>query len=168
MGTQLPLPQKGGTAPKFSAHIYCSQMAGCIKMPLGMEVGLGPGDFVPDGDPAPPSKKKEGHSPIIFNPCLLWPNGWMHQDTTWYGGRPQPRRHCVRWGPSPPPLKGHSRQFSGHVRCGQMAAWIKMPLGIEVGLGPGDIALDLDPAPPKGAQPLSTAPFPNFFTPCQL
>jgi len=23
-------------------------------MPLGMEVGLGPGDFVLDGDPAPP------------------------------------------------------------------------------------------------------------------
>jgi len=29
-------------------------------MPLGMEVGLGPGDFVLDGDPAPP---KKGHSP---------------------------------------------------------------------------------------------------------
>jgi len=26
-------------------------------MPLGMEVGLGPGDFVFDGDPAPPRKK---------------------------------------------------------------------------------------------------------------
>jgi len=26
-------------------------------MPLGMEVGLGPGDFVLDGDPAPPEKK---------------------------------------------------------------------------------------------------------------
>jgi len=30
-------------------------------MPLGMEVGLDPGDFVFDGDPAPPRKK--GHSP---------------------------------------------------------------------------------------------------------
>jgi len=26
-------------------------MAGWIKLPLGMEVGLGPGDFVLDGDP---------------------------------------------------------------------------------------------------------------------
>jgi len=26
-------------------------------MPLGMEVGIGPGDFVFDGDPAPPRKK---------------------------------------------------------------------------------------------------------------
>jgi len=29
-------------------------MAALIKMPLGIEVGLGPGDFVLDGDPAPP------------------------------------------------------------------------------------------------------------------
>jgi len=28
-------------------------MAGCIKMPLGMEVGLGPSDNVLDGDTAP-------------------------------------------------------------------------------------------------------------------
>ena len=34
------------------------------------------------------------------------------------------------------------------VYCGQMVAWIKMPLGTEVGLGPGDIVLDGDPAPP--------------------
>ena len=33
-----------------------------IKMKLGMEVGLGPGHSVLDGDPAPPPKKK-GHSP---------------------------------------------------------------------------------------------------------
>jgi len=28
-----------------------------------------------------------------------------------------------------------------------MAAWIKIPLGMEVGLGPGVFALDVDPAP---------------------
>jgi len=37
------------------AHLYCGETAACIKMPLGMELGLGPGDFVLDGDPAPPS-----------------------------------------------------------------------------------------------------------------
>ena len=37
---------------QFSAHVYCGQKAGCIKMPLGMEVGLSPGDFVLGGDPA--------------------------------------------------------------------------------------------------------------------
>ena len=36
------------------------------------------------------------------------PNGWMYQDATWYGGRPRPRRHCVRRGPSFPYEKGHS------------------------------------------------------------
>ena len=73
-------PQKGvGAPPQFSAHFYCGQTAGCIKMPLGMDVGLGPGDFVLDGDPAPPSQKGVG-APPIFGPCLLWPNGWVDQD----------------------------------------------------------------------------------------
>jgi len=40
------------------------------------------------------------HANTGCNVGVLWPNGWMHQDTTWYGGRPQPRRHCVRWDPS--------------------------------------------------------------------
>ena len=39
-------PQKGGGAPQFSAHVYCSQTAAWIKMALGMEVGIGPGDCV--------------------------------------------------------------------------------------------------------------------------
>ena len=52
-------------------------MAGWVKIPLGMEVGLGPGDVVFDGDPAPPEK---GTAPDpIFDPCLLWPNGCMRQ-----------------------------------------------------------------------------------------
>jgi len=75
-------------------------------MPLRMEVGLGPGHIVLDGDPAPPpTHTKGGHTPILW-PCLLWPNGWMDQDATCYGCRPQLRPHCIRWGPSPP--KGHS------------------------------------------------------------
>ena len=62
MGTQLPLPQRG-TAPQFLAHICCGQMAGWIKMPLGTEVGLGPGDFVLDGDPTAPTQKGGGAPP---------------------------------------------------------------------------------------------------------
>jgi len=49
----------------------------------------------------PPSKKGIAANPI-FGPCLLWPNGWMDQGATWYGGRPRPRPDCVRWGPSSP------------------------------------------------------------------
>ena len=43
----------------------------------------------------------------VCNAGLLWPNGWMDQGATWYGGRSRPRRHCVTWGPSSlPPRKG--------------------------------------------------------------
>jgi len=65
-------------------------------MKLGMQVGLGPGHTVLDGDPVPHGK-----------------------------------------GASSP----HFRNFraQAHVYCGQTAGWIKMPLGTEVGLGPGDI-----------------------------
>ena len=99
-GLSSPPPPKERTAPQFSAHLDCGQMAVCIRIPLGMEVGLGPGDFVFDGYPAPPEKKAQ--PPPNFGPCVLGPNGWMDQDATWYGGRPRPRRHCVRWGPSSP------------------------------------------------------------------
>jgi len=34
------------------------------------------------------------------------------------------------------------------VYCGQTAGWIKMPLGMVVGLGQGDIVLDGDPTLP--------------------
>jgi len=42
------------------------------------------------------------------NVGVLWPNGWMDQDATWYGGRPRPTPHCVRWGPNSLHGKGHS------------------------------------------------------------
>jgi len=36
-------PLERGTAhPHFLAHVYCGEMAGWIKMPLNMEVDLGP------------------------------------------------------------------------------------------------------------------------------
>jgi len=79
MGTQLPSP-KGGEAPSLRPMSIVASTAGWIKMPLGMEVGLGPGLIVLDGDPAPLPK---GVQPPIIGPYLLWPNGWMDQDVTW-------------------------------------------------------------------------------------
>jgi len=79
-------------------------MAEATKMPLGMKIGLGPGDFVLDGDPDPLHKNEA--EPPIFGPCLMRPNDWMDQDRSWYGGRPQNRRPYVTWGSSPPPPKG--------------------------------------------------------------
>ena len=66
--------QDGG-GPQFSAHFYCDQTAGCIKVPLGMEVGLNPRDFVLDGDPAPPPLK--GHRPQFsaYVRCGQTPDG---------------------------------------------------------------------------------------------
>jgi len=88
-----PPPLKGHS-PQFSANVRCGQTVGLTKMALGMEVGLGPGDFVFDGDPATHRKRAHPSHPT-FGPRLLWPNGWMDQDATLYGSRPQPRPHCI-------------------------------------------------------------------------
>ena len=101
-------PPKGAKPPIFGpCLLWCGQTTGWIKMPLGMQVGIGPRHIVLDGDPALPSPK--GGGATIFGPCLVWPNGWMDEDATWQGGRPQPKRHCVGWGPSSPfPKRGRS------------------------------------------------------------
>jgi len=68
-------PPKGHSPPpQFSAHIcwahvYCGQTAAWIKMPIGMEVGFGPGDFVLDGTPLPLPKK--GTEPPNFRPVFI-------------------------------------------------------------------------------------------------
>jgi len=74
----------------------------------------------------------------------------MDQDVTWYGARPRPRPLCVNGiDPAPSPQKGGGApKFSAHVYSGQTAGWMKLVLGMEVGLGPGDVVLDGDPAPP--------------------
>ena len=61
---------------------------------------------------------------------VLWPNGWMDQYEigTQVG---LGTGHIVLGGdPDAPSAKGHRTQFSVHVRCGQMAGLIKMPLGM--------------------------------------
>jgi len=95
--------------------VYCGQTVGRIKMKLGLQVGLGPGHIVLDGDPALPPPK--GHSPLppIFGPRLLWPNGWMDEDADWYGSRP---RHIVLDG-VPAPAKGAQQPpLFADVYCG--------------------------------------------------
>ena len=115
MGPSLPPPQKiRGTAPapQFSAHVLCGQTAGWIKIPLGIEVGLGPDHIMLDGDPTSSYPTEKGHSLPLFILCSLWQNGWMDQDATWYEGRSRPRPHCVTWGSSSP-QKGHSPPIFG-------------------------------------------------------
>jgi len=71
-----------------------------------MKVGLSPGDFLLDGDPAPFIKK--GAEPTIFGPCVLWSNGCIDQDATWYGGRPRPDDIVLDGVPAFPSQKGRA------------------------------------------------------------
>jgi len=69
-GHSFPSPKAAYTAPKFSAHICCGQMAAWINMPHGMVVGLDPDDFVLDENPIP--SPKMGRSPLPnFRPISL-------------------------------------------------------------------------------------------------
>jgi len=61
--------------------------------------------------------------------------------------------------PAPSTNDGEAPQFSAHLlQPSQTAAWIQMPLGTKVGLGPDNIVLDRHtaPLPDKVAEP------PNF------
>jgi len=69
MKTQHPFQKGGGAPPQFSAYVYCGQTAGWIKMALGMEVGLGQGHIVLDGEPAP-FPQQGGRSPN-FRPIFI-------------------------------------------------------------------------------------------------
>jgi len=88
-GNPAPPPQKGGGAPKFSAHVYCGQTAAWIRMSRGMQIGLSLHvcDIVLDGDPAPPTQRGTVALPNFFGSCLLWPNGCMDQDASWYAAK---------------------------------------------------------------------------------
>jgi len=57
--------------------VYCGQTDEWIKMPLGTEIGLGPGNIVRWGPSSP--RGKEHSNPPLFGPRLLWPNGGQSQ-----------------------------------------------------------------------------------------
>jgi len=102
-------------------------MAGWTKIPLGMEVGLGPGDFAWMGTQLP---RKKGTTPPNFWPMPIVAKQldvWMYQDATWYRGKPRPR-DVVLDGVAAPPKRGTAPQFSVHAYCGQTAGWMKTPL----------------------------------------
>ena len=52
-------------------------MAAWIKMPLDMELGLGPDDFVLHGDPAPPPPKGAGAPKFSVHVYCGQTAGWM-------------------------------------------------------------------------------------------
>jgi len=98
-----------------------------------MEVGLSPGDFVFDGDPAAPEKKGTTPTEFLAQVYCGQTAGWIKMplgmEVNLGSG------NIVRWGCSFP-RKVHSPQFSVHVHCGQTAGWMKTLLCTEVDLGP--------------------------------
>jgi len=54
-----------------SVTVYCGQTGAWTKMPLGMEVGLGSGHIVLDGDAAPPQKMGHSSPPPTFRPMSI-------------------------------------------------------------------------------------------------
>ena len=82
-------------------------------MPLGMEVRLGPGDFVLDGDPA--ALPKRGRSPAPFFSAHVYCGqtaAWIKMTLGMEVGL-SPGDFVLDEDPVPPPLKGHSPPIFG-------------------------------------------------------
>jgi len=92
-------------------------------MPLDMEEGLGPGDFVLDGDPAP-SPQNGGGAPPQFSARVYCgqTTGWVKMVLGIDVGL-GPGYIVLDCDPAPLPKKGAEPppQFSSHICCGQMA-----------------------------------------------
>jgi len=70
MGTQLPPKKREQSLNFWPMCVVAKWLDGLIfNMPLGMEVGLGPGDFVLDGDP-----NKKGDTAPNFRPRSIVAN----------------------------------------------------------------------------------------------
>jgi len=121
------------------------------------------GDRLLNGSPYP---IRPLSCPVCLSVCnvgVLWPNGWMDQDATYYAiGLGS--GHTVLYGdPAPPPTKkGGTATPSPLIGPCIVAKWIKMPLGTEVDLGPGHIRLDADPAPHAPERGTAALPPPHL------
>ena len=106
-----------------------------IEMPFGLRARMGPRNHVIDESPEVLSDvtMATNFGTKIAITGFVWTIGTRQQfftDDEGLSGRPTEYRYR-------------------RVCCGQTAEWIKMPLVTEVGLDPGDIVLDGDPAPQK-------------------
>jgi len=85
----------------------------------------------------------------------------MDQDPTWYGGRPQPKGLCVRWGPSPLPKTGEEPPIFGtcllrpNVCMDQDGTWHRCGPWSR----PHCARWGPSSSPRKGAEPQFSAPF---------
>ena len=138
-------------------------MAGRMKTPHGVEVDVGPGHTVLNRE-LPPGDRRTAARPVFGTSYCGYgcPSHLLLSSCA--NGRPKTVRYMLS--DSCPVL------CVTLVYCGQTVWWIKMKLGMQVGLGTGHIVSDMDPARPcphcvrcspsspclKGAQSL------NFLT----
>jgi len=108
-----------------------------------MQVGLGPGHIVLDGDPAPLPKTAQP-------PRHFWA-------TVCKTVRPMLSVRCLSVCLSCPVHSCPVCLSVTLVYCGQTVGWIEVKLGMQVGLGPGHIVLGGDPVPlpQRGIPPFS-------------
>jgi len=87
-------------------------MAAWIKMPLGMEVGLGPGDFCVRRDPASPPQKGARAPKFSADVYCGQMAGWIKTVVGMEVGL-SPGDFALDGDPAPSPKRGHSPQIFG-------------------------------------------------------
>jgi len=145
MGAQFPLPKRA-QPPIFGPYVLQPNgtMDQDVTWPRSKQ------HCVKWGPSCPP--KKGAEPPIQFRPMSIVAK-WLHRsDAAWYRGRPGLGHIALDVERAPPPQKGAQPSFLAHGCCGQTVGWIKMPLDMEVGLGPGHIVGPSHPLA-KWAQP---------------
>ena len=92
-------------------------------MPLGTEVGLGPGQNVLDGDPAaPPTKGAYQPPPPFSGLCLLWPNCRPSQQLLLFFVVKVDRNDCFRLNNASITSNGTAEQITRNVGAVQIAS----------------------------------------------
>jgi len=99
-------PQKKSGHSFRPMHVRFVQMAGCIQMPLSMEVGFGPGNCVRWGPSSPPPQTKRRAQPPQFSAYVYCGQtaGWIKMSLGTKVGLGQ-SDIVFDWDPAPPPKK---------------------------------------------------------------
>jgi len=103
-------PPKGHSPPTFQPMSIVAKQLNGSRCHLVQRYALAQATLCQMGTQLPLQNSPRRAQPCPnFRPMSVVAQSWMDQDATWYGARPRPRQHCVRWGPSSPPptKKGH-------------------------------------------------------------